>query len=393
MKRVAFFQRFFAHYQWGLVQELAEHAEHRYTFFGDVNDPARTGIEPIPANQRQLVDYQRARTWQPEIHLAFQPAAVRAALFQSFDCFILEGAFTYPTAWLAMLTARARRKRVLLYTHGWKHEDNNALIRAARLLFMRQANGLLLYGRRAKNIAQSLGVPSRNIYVVHNSLDYVSMTALRDAISADDSSSLKERLFGDHDLPLVIYVGRLVASKNVRFLLEACGAMLRQGRQVGLIIVGSGPEEELLKDVARQQELKVHFTGPLYDERELAPLFAAANVMVVPGATGLSAIHAMTYGTPVVTSDLWDLHGPEIEGIVPSYTGGFYRAGNLNSFMETLRPFVENKMARDLYSPSCRTVVDKYYNPRFMREVFDRAVSGLPASNDNLTIEVRSSTS
>lgn len=383
MKRVAFFQRVFAHYQWGLVQELAEHSEHRYTFFGDDRDPAGTGIEPIPASQRQRVDYHTVRTWQPTPHLAFQPSVLRAALFGDYDCYILEGAFTYPLAWLAILAARLRRKRVLLYTHGWKRVDTNRAIHMLRLSFMRLSDGLLLYGNRAKSIGLASGIPAEKMYVAYNSMDYATMTSLRDKISTEDSSELREKLFGDKNLPTIIYTGRLVASKRVDFLLAACNLIRRQGQEVGLIIVGGGPEAPTLKDLAAQQALRVHFTGALYEEQELAPLFAAANVMVVPGPTGLSAVHAMTYGTPVVTSDVWGSHGPEIEGIVPGCTGNFYQTDDLHSLVQTVQPFVRDVYARNRYRHYCQTVVDRYYNPQVMRQVFDRAVSGFPAKADS----------
>jgi glycosyltransferase involved in cell wall biosynthesis len=44
------------------------------------------------------------------------------------------------------------------------------------------------------------------------------------------------------------------------------------------------------------------FYGESYNERELAPLIALADVCVSPGNVGLTAIHALTYGTPVINS-------------------------------------------------------------------------------------------
>ncbi|MEI6149586.1 MAG: hypothetical protein WCS01_10850 [bacterium] len=45
--RVAFFQRIFAHYQAGLVKELAAHSRHDYRFIGAAQDPLGSGIEVI----------------------------------------------------------------------------------------------------------------------------------------------------------------------------------------------------------------------------------------------------------------------------------------------------------------------------------------------------------
>lgn len=376
--RVAFFQRLFAHYQWGLMQELSERADHQYVFFGDTRDPLQTGIAPIPSDKRKLVDYRVVRTWQPAIHLAFQPAAMWTGFTGRYDAFIFEGAFQHPTAWIAMLTAQARGKRVLLYTHGWRRKDTNALIYTIRLAFLRKADGLLLYGSRAKSIGLSLGIAPDKMYVVLNSLDHRKMVSLRNMVSQDQHLILREQLFGNRLIPVVIYSGRLMESKRVDLLIEACARVIHRGYSLGLLVVGGGPEMDRLKDKAKRSGVPAHFTGPLYDEAELCRLISASNVMVVPGPVGLSAIHAMTYGTPIITNDSWDSQNPEAEAIVPGRTGAFFRQDNPNTLADVLISFTANPNTREHYASHCIEMVDKYYNPSFMRGVFDRAVSGIP---------------
>jgi glycosyltransferase involved in cell wall biosynthesis len=379
--RVAFFQRIFAHYQWGLVHELAHHADHEYVFYGDTRDPAGTGIAPLPAEWRDLVDYRPVRTWQPAVHLALQPAAMRTALSAEYDAFIFEGSLEHPTTWIAMQLARARGKRVLLYTHGWRREDTNATLRATRLAFYRQADALLLYGFRAKSIGRSLGIMPDGMHVAFNSLNYREMVVLRDTVSQDQSLAVRERLFGNGELPVAIYVGRLIASKRVDLLLEGCAKVAARGYRLGLLIVGDGPERKSLEDKAMRLGIPTHFAGALHDERELCSLISASMVMVVPGYVGLSAIHAMTYGVPIITNDDLDSHSPEVEAIIPGRTGEFFRSGDPDSLAEALLPFLATSGGRASYSPCCKEMVDRYYNPAFMRSVFDRAVSGRPAED------------
>lgn len=381
---IAFFQRFFAHYQWGLVQELANHSEHKYTFFGDERDPARSGIEPIPLDRRRLVDFHVVPTWHITRHLAIQPSVAREAFFGKYDTFIFEGAFHHPCTWLAMWIAQARGKRVLLYTHGWRRNDTNALIRVIRLAFLRQADGLLLYGHRARSIGLSLGISPEKMYVVYNSKDYQQMVALRNSISQTQLNALRERLFGSSQLPVVIYVGRLIAAKQVDLLVEACSRVISGGHSLGLIVVGNGPQLEFLKEKTLRLNVPVHFTGAIYDETELSLLISASNVLVVPGYLGLSAIHAMTYGTPVIAHDAFDQQMPEVETIIPGKTGAFFRQNDPDSLAKALIPFLCAADSRSTYRQNCLAMVDHYYNPVTMRIVFDRAVNGIP-SNDSLS--------
>ena len=86
--RVAFFQRIFAHYQAGLVKELAEHSQHAYHFFGDGRDPAGSGIEVIAPALCGRIPFTYCHTTQIGSRVAFQWRAVREALFGPFDVYI-----------------------------------------------------------------------------------------------------------------------------------------------------------------------------------------------------------------------------------------------------------------------------------------------------------------
>jgi glycosyltransferase involved in cell wall biosynthesis len=327
-------------------------------------------------------------TWHITRHLAVQPSAVWEALFGKFDTFIYEGSFHHPCTWLGMCMAQARGKRVLLYAHGWRRTDTNALIRVIRLAFLRQADGLLLYGHRARSIGLALGVSPEKMHVVYNSMDYQQMVALRNSISQTQLNALRKKLFDNSHLPVVIYVGRLIASKQVDLLIEACSRVKTGGQPLGLIIVGEGPEMGFLKEKAFRLNLPVHFTGAVYEETQLSLLISAANVLVVPGYLGLSAIHAMTYGTPVIAHDEIDQQMPEVEAIISGRTGAFFYKNDPDSLTKTLLPFMCTSNLRSIYRQNCLAMVDNYYNPVAMRIVFDRAVSGLP-SKDSLSPSLR----
>lgn len=388
--RVAFFQRLFANYQYGLVHDLAEHSENEYVFYGDSRDPAGSGIAPITPEKWARLAYRRVRTWYLT-RFALQPAAVWTALFGKFDAYIFEGSVDHPTTWFAVIAARLRGKRVLLYTHGWNRIDKNPFIRELRLAFYRMADGLLLYGHKAKSLGMSLGFSPEKMYVAFNCLDYEKMISLRNLITEAQSSNLREQLFGSSSNAVVMYLGRLIPSKRVDLLIDACSILAKQGYAVGALIVGGGPELSKLAARAERAGLPAHFTGAIYSEEKISLLLSASNVLVVPGPVGLPAMHAMTYGTPVVSNDAEDLQMPEAEAIVPGLTGAFFRHNDPESLANVLIPFIRDAGNRDKYSANCRSVVDQFYNPRMMRKVFDRAVRGDPPDDLRLTFENASS--
>ncbi|MGC8912463.1 MAG: glycosyltransferase [Thermoplasmata archaeon] len=106
---------------------------------------------------------------------------------------------------------------------------------------------------------------------------------------------------------LVLFVGRLVYQKGVRFLIEAA---LRLPKDTGILIVGEGPERERLERFVKIKNLdtRVHFLGKV-SPHELPYYFASCDVFVLPSvsrleAFGLVIVEAMASGKPVVVSDI-----------------------------------------------------------------------------------------
>ena len=98
---------------------------------------------------------------------------------------------------------------------------------------------------------------------------------------------------------------------------------------------------------------QVKLLGACYDEETLGPILAAADLCVVPGALGLTGIHALTYGTPVLTLDDMDEHGPEFEAIVDGKTGSFFRKGNAQSLTDEISRWVDLSTNRELIRREC----------------------------------------
>ena len=81
----------------------------------------------------------------------------------------------------------------------------------------------------------------------------------------------------------LVFLGRLVVEKGVDILLEALAVLRRRDVLPNLTIVGSGPEDAALKQMAATLGLndQVTFTGPKRDE-ELIALLRRHKVLIVP---------------------------------------------------------------------------------------------------------------
>lgn len=111
------------------------------------------------------------------------------------------------------------------------------------------------------------------------------------------SAAMRDRLTGGHsESPLLLYVGRLSAEKDI----ERLKPMLQAIPTARLALIGDGPHRKTLEQ--HFAGLPVHFAGFLRGD-DLASAYASGDVFVMPSRTetlGLVVLEAMSSGIPVV---------------------------------------------------------------------------------------------
>ena len=193
----------------------------------------------------------------------------------------------------------------------------------------------------------------------------------------DDPEQLAEFRHGQ-DLsagPVILYVSRVKPENRVDLLLRAT-ALLRE-RHPGLrsVIVGGGAVEAL-KLLARELRIEdaVRFTGPIYEEAALAPLFLSATAFCYPANIGLSILHAFGYGLPVITTDRNDVQNPEIEALDPGRNGLIYRHGDARSLAETIDRLIADPGLRQLLSEGAHSTAFNRFSLRGMVDGIEGAI-------------------
>ncbi len=127
------------------------------------------------------------------------------------------------------------------------------------------------------------------------------------------------RALGDDARTVCLYVGRLSPEKGLDTLVAALPRLAAAGAVVW--VAGAGRLEGRLREAARRYPLRL--LGFVADPERLADLYAAADVLVVPGAHetfGLVALEALASGVPVVAAAAGgpaDLVTPEVGALVP----------------------------------------------------------------------------
>ncbi len=222
--------------------------------------------------------------------------------------------------------------------------------------FLQSLDAVISYSKLGAEQYRALGFPPERVFVAPNAA--VPRPAGLPSMRPDRSG----------DSLTVLFVGRLQARKRVDLLLRAC-ASLPHHRRPRLLIVGDGPACPDLTRLAGEIYPDAEFLGALHGEA-LVPVFAAADLFVLPGTGGLAIQQAMSHALPVIvaTGD-----GTQAD-LVRSGNGWLIPSDDLGALTDTLsRALSTPSRLREMGLESYR-IVSEEINLEKMVEVFITAL-------------------
>jgi len=362
-----------------LWDELVESDKVRYFFYS--SKKGFSGIKTIDPGESKETNENGKYNWSflSNIYigkmLIFQSGMIKKFILTDYDAYILNGEMYSLSNWIAILIGKLRNKPVLLWGHGI-YGNEKYLKKALRLLFCRFADYHLIYGKRAGTLMILEGINQNKIFTVYNSLDFKSHTRIYESRNDEEIKRLKIKLFSDNShLPVILFIGRLTKEKKISLLIEAIYSCLKKGHTYNCLIVGAGTEIGNLRALVDRLEIskQVVFYGECYDEKTNSSLIMMADCCVSPGNVGLTAIHSMSLGTPVITHGNMFHQMPEAEAIIEGKTGLFFEEDNMESLSESIDNCILNKK-KETMEANCISIVREYWNPVKQRELFDEAV-------------------
>lgn len=295
--------------------------------------------------------------------------------FKSYDAIIIPGVFRCLSDVILMLRHRQDSKpKLFLWTHGWYGKESK-LEKKIKHLCYRNLNGILVYGDRAKELMITEGFDGDKIYPIHNSLNYEKQLSLRKSLHKDNRNHLQKHFKNDY--PTIIFIGRLTSVKRLDMLVEALAILKNQNEIFNLVFVGEGSERDALEKKVRVLKLSNHvwFYGACFDEDTNASLLYNADLCVSPGNVGLTSIHSMMFGCPVVSNDDFNHQMPEFEVIKPNITGGFFKAYETEDLVRAISDwFRMNQSRREDIREECYRVIDEEWNPNYQYVVLTKAL-------------------
>jgi glycosyltransferase involved in cell wall biosynthesis len=166
--------------------------------------------------------------------------------------------------------------------------------------FIGTFDAIIAYSSKAARYYANVRNSPNMIFIAHNAID-----------NSESEKYLQKFMVCNHwlkpwqnslalhpDLPIILFVGRLIAQKNADLLIEACAPLFPHCQ---LLIVGDGPAMPDLELQAKPYKKYIRFVG-YQTGADLAKCFLAADLFVLPGLGGLAVFQAMSYGKAVIVS-------------------------------------------------------------------------------------------
>jgi len=218
----------------------------------------------------------------------------------------------------------------------------------------RRVNAHLNYVEDAIDIFGSYGVPKEKIFITYNSPD-------TDAHIETEKLAETMPPVLPHSSQRLVHVGRLVEWKRVDLLLRAFARIRESFPAAELLVIGTGPLEERLKEVAviLKVDDSVRFVGGVYDPSLLARYLRASSVYVLAGMGGLSINDAMFHRLPIICSVC---DGTEKKLVRDGFNGRFFREGDEDDLVLKISELLADPERCRQMGAHSREIIDKEIN-------------------------------
>jgi glycosyltransferase involved in cell wall biosynthesis len=229
-------------------------------------------------------------------------------------------------------------------------------------MFYRFADKIIAVSEGVKaDLIEEFKIPPRNIQVIYNPIDLNRVSAL--------CKCPVEHNFFKEAGPVLLSVGRLVPQKGFDILLKAFSRIVNK-REARLIILGEGPEEELLSKLAEGLKIteKVSFLG---FQNNPFKFISKADVFVLSShyeGLPMVMLEAMACGTPIVSTDC--KYGP-MEILKNGQYGLLVPVGDADALSRTISDLLENRVLRERVSRSGKERIKDFSSDRIIKQYED----------------------
>jgi PEP-CTERM/exosortase A-associated glycosyltransferase len=202
------------------------------------------------------------------------------------------------------------------------------------------------------------GISGQKVTIIPNAVDVEHFTL------GGAADPFRQEQLGIKGCTVLGFIGSFYAYEGLALLLQAMPGILQAAPDVRLLLVGGGPEEQRLKQIAAESGMQgsVIFTGRV-PHNEVQQYYNLVDIFVYPRlsmrltdlVTPLKPLEAMAQGGLVLASDV----GGHRELIRPGETGQLFHAGSSGDLQHVVLEMLQDRAGWQAQRESSRRFVEK----------------------------------
>ncbi len=346
-------------YRQPIYEAIDNSFDTQFLFGREVEFQNNSGIEKLDYSifKKKPIDFNN----KVLLHRFLWRTKLLSQLFNGYDTFLITGDLSLSYIPF-IIGCKILGKKVYGWGHGLKKIDGK--LGPVSWWVLNNLSGFFSYGEGGRKRLIELGYDPDKVFTIYNSLGKESARSNAHQLESDIIKS-----HFNNTLPTILFIGRLTPQKKLQEIIEA--AIIHQKNNIlyNILIIGDGPEKSHLQNLVHQNDLqdRIWFYGECYDEKKLNTLIYNCDLCCSPGNVGLTALHAMNYGVPVISHDDFETQMPEYETIVPGKTGLLFKKDNWQDFRDKIAYWISNfndKTIRTQIRNNCFEMIDTKWNTR-----------------------------
>lgn len=268
------------------------------------------------------------------------------------------------------LILKALGKKIVIW--GQFHTASSSpMMKKLRLLWWRNFDFIFLYTDKE---ADQYRFYCPDVYYVTGMNNGVNQSEVSAAINEFPPNILESWVVDNKlkEKTILLSCARLDKKNQFEMVIDSLPDIIKIYPNLLWCVIGDGDEKLALKEKAKILGVAnyIKWLGPIYAQNKLAPWFLSARCLIHPGSIGLSLMHAMGYGLPVITHDNEAHQMPEIAALIDGKNGVLFKEGDKSSLIEKALLLLGDEVFSNKLSSFAKQTVAENYNTKVMAEKF-----------------------
>jgi glycosyltransferase involved in cell wall biosynthesis len=276
-----------------------------------------------------------------------------------------------PCSWQA--SSYAKDHKIPLFITRWLYWKPDIRLASIFQLYDRYISATV------RNRAEAIIAPSNSIkeYLLNYRVKDEKILLIPSGVdvevfSPNPSKMLRERL-GLGDEKIILSIARLHHLKGIHLLIKAYGYVVKNFPDTRLVILGKGPQEKELKDMAKElnMEKNVIFLTEHVPHERISDFYNGADIFAFPSIVepfGMVNLEAMACGIPTVSSNTGGMRDMVLHG----KTGFLFTPGDVKGIQDALMAMLGNERLIKEMGVESRKRALEYDWRKIARQILDK---------------------